>query len=141
MASPMDDVVLLLANSAEQAPGGMISALGIGWSVTTSPTAPFALILFVKVPWDISNIRHKVVLNLLNDDGQPALIEGSPVQVTLEFETGRPPGLKPGTPIDWAQALNVGPIPLKPGRYEWQLMIDGPVCATRPFTVRETSAA
>jgi hypothetical protein len=136
MASPIEDVVLLLANSAEQTPAGLISALGIGWSITSSPTAPSSLILFVKVPWDISNIRHKVVLNLLNDDGQPTLVDGNPLQVTLEFETGRPPGLKPGTPIDWAQALNIGSIPLEPGRYEWQLAIDGVVRTTRPFTVK-----
>lgn len=136
MASPIEDVVLLLANSAEQTPGGLMSALGIGWSITGSPTAPFSLILFVKVPWDVSNIRHKVVLNLLTDDGQPAVVEGHPLQVTVEFETGRPPGLKPGTQIDWAQALNVGPLPLEPGRYEWQLTIDGTIRTTRPFTVR-----
>jgi hypothetical protein len=136
MASPIEDVVLLLANAAEQGPTGLISALGIGWSITTSPTAPTSLILFVKVPWDISNIRHKAVLNLLDDDGQPVHLDGNEVEVDIEFETGRPPGLKPGTPIDWAQALNVPSIPLEPGRYEWQLTIDGVVSTTRPFTVR-----
>jgi len=36
----MDDVTLLLANASEQTPGGTLSALGIGWSMTTSPTPP-----------------------------------------------------------------------------------------------------
>src|SRR3954451_13840437 len=98
----MDDDALLLANSALQSPDGLISALGIGWSVTTSPTSPCALLLFVKVPWDQTNVKHRAVLDLLDADGAPALLDGGPVQVTMEFETGRPPGVPSGTPIDWA---------------------------------------
>ena len=136
MASPIEDVTLLLANSAEQAPNGLISALGIGWSVTSSPTAPSAVILLVKVPWDITNIPHKAVLNLLDGDGQPVHVNGNQIEVVIDFETGRPPGLKPGTPIDWAQALTLPSIPIPPGRYVWRLVIDETYSTTRPFTVR-----
>jgi hypothetical protein len=46
--------------------------------------------------------------------------------MSADFEVGRPPGLKPGTPIDLPLAINVGPMPIPPGgRYEWRLSIDG----------------
>ena len=55
-----------------------------------------------------------------------------------EFEVGRPPGLKPGTPLDFPVAVNSTPLPLEPGRYEWRLTIDGTSREdwTLPFTVR-----
>jgi len=55
-----------------------------------------------------------------------------------EFEVGRPPGLKPGTPLDFPVAVNSTPLPLEPGRYEWRLTIDGATREdwTMPFTVR-----
>ena len=42
----------------------------------------------------------------------------------VPFEVGRPAGLKPGTPLDFPVAINSGPLPLEPGRYEWRLTID-----------------
>lgn len=137
----MDDVTLLLANAVEQTPGGLLSALGIGWSVTSSPTAPAALLMFVKVPWDQTNIRHDVVLDLITDDGSPARVEGTPIQITVEFETGRPAGVLPGTPIDWAQGIGLGSLPLEPGRYEWRMQIDRNEVAQRAFTVRRASGS
>ena len=55
-----------------------------------------------------------------------------------EFEVGRPPGLKPGTPLDFPVAVNSTPLPLEPGRYEWRLTIDGATREdwTMPFSVR-----
>ena len=44
----------------------------------------------------------------------------------IEFEVGRPAGIKPGTPLELPLAVNSGPLPLEPGgRYEWRLSIDG----------------
>jgi Family of unknown function (DUF6941) len=133
-----DDVVLVPANAAEHNQlQGLVSALGLGWSVTSSPTPPFAIIIFIKVPWDVANVRHRAVLDLLTSDGDPAHdVTGLPLNALIEFETGRPPGLTPGTPIDWTQALNIASISLEPGCYEWRLEIDGKPAARRPFTVR-----
>lgn len=136
----MDDVVLLLANSAEQSPGGTISALGIGWSLVTTPTPPAALILLVKVPWDQTNVKHVAVLHLVDADGEtvslgPDIVRTAPLRIDIEFETGRPPGLARGTAIDWAQSINIGSLPLPSGRYEWRLTIDEAHAGRRPFTV------
>ena len=44
----------------------------------------------------------------------------------VEFEVGRPAGIKPGTPLELPLAVNSGPLALEPGgRYEWRLTIDG----------------
>ena len=44
----------------------------------------------------------------------------------IEFEVGRPPGIKPGTPLELPVAINSSPLPLELGkRYEWMLSIDG----------------
>jgi len=71
-------------------------------------------------------------LYILGDaDGQPVLAENEdsdevPIVLDADFETGRPAGMKPGTPLDLTMAVTLGPLPLDPGsRYEWRLTIDG----------------
>ena len=138
----IDDVVLLLANAADQPPGNvMISALGIGWSMTSSPTAPSALLLFIKVPWGETNVKHQIALSLVDGDGRPALMNDEPVHVEIEFEAGRPPGLVRGQSIDWAHALNLPPLELRPGRYVWRLTLDGEPKTSRDFTVGSAGGA
>ncbi len=86
---------------------------------------------------------HSFTVELLDADGAEVVLETSEddqQQMAFggEFEVGRPPGLKPGTPLDFPVAMNSTPLPLEAGRYEWRLTIDG---KTRedwrlPFTVR-----
>ena len=82
-------------------------------------------------------------VELLDADGSPIGFEDDEesdqvVAFGGEFEVGRPPGLKPGTPLDFPVAVNSTPLPLEPGRYEWRLTIDGASHEdwTVPFTVR-----
>jgi hypothetical protein len=119
---------MLLAD-AVQAAEGKLYILGGGWSIRAPDPVPMAIALYVQVPWDRTNEQHSWVLELLDADGQPVLVgddEEEPVRVEGGFEVGRPPGLKPGTPIDVPLAINFGPLPLEPGgRYEFRLAIDG----------------
>jgi hypothetical protein len=122
-------VTLLLADSA-QAVNGKLYILGGGWSITGPDPAPSAIAIKIDVPWDEANKRHVFGLTLLNEDGQPVkvptLTGDRAVELSGEFEVARPPGLKPGTPIDLALALNIGPLPLPPdSRYVWRFSIDG----------------
>ena len=41
------------------------------------------------------------------------------------FETGRPPGVTHGTPLDSVFAVSILPLASAPGRHEWRLTIDG----------------
>jgi hypothetical protein len=52
--------------------------------------------------------------------------EAEPVKIESILEVGRPPGVKPGTPLAVPFAVNFGPIPLEAGsQYVWRLSIDG----------------
>ena len=99
---------MLLADYAAVS-DGKLTIVGGGWSQTGPEPASFGIGLLIQV-----------------------------VAFGGEFEVGRPPGLKPGTPLDFPVAVNSTPLPLEPGRYEWRLTIDGASREdwTLPFTVR-----
>ena len=93
------DVVLLLCDYAE-ALNGKLYVMGGGWSSLFAANQPVttAVAALVSVPWDRTNLLHRVRLELLTDDGEPVEIEGQNVLIEGEFEVGRPPGVKPGRP-------------------------------------------
>jgi len=122
---------------------GKLTIVGGGWSQTGPEPAAFGIGLLIQVPWDQANTPHAFSVELLDTDGASVSFdtdeEGEqPVSFGGEFEVGRPPGLKPGTPLDFPVAVNSSPLPLEPGRYEWRLTIDGTSHQdwTLPFTVR-----
>ncbi len=122
-------VTLLLADAA-QAVDGKLYILGGGWSITGPGPAPMALAIKIEVPWHQANERHAWRLSLVDADGQavelPTEDGAQPVAIEAQFEVGRPPGLKPGTPIDVVMAVSFGPLTLAPdGRFTWRLEIDG----------------
>ena len=89
---------------------------------------------------------HAFSVELLDADGAAVVVDGDEGEQAVafggEFEVGRPPGIKPGTPLDFPVAVNSTPLPLEQGRYEWRLTIDGASRAdwTLPFTVRAEEA-
>jgi len=120
---------LLLADYAQVA-DGKLNLIGAGWSITGPQPSPFALAVLILVPWDRTNERHGFQIELLDADGHPVIVptpEGEAALVVAgEFEVGRPPGLRRGTPLDVPLAINLPPQPFPPGdRFEWRLMIDG----------------
>jgi len=123
------DAHVLLADFAQTDNFGKVNALGLGWSVTTAPTPHHSVIVLPKVGWDEANMQHHLTLCLLTADGTnavevPTPFGQQPLQVEVDFEVGRPAGIPPGSTIDHAVAINVGPgLPLVPGRYEWRMQI------------------
>ncbi len=124
---------------------GKLTIVGGGWSQTGPEPASFGIGLLIQVPWDQANTLHAFSVELLDSDGAEVVLETAeeeedeqPVAFGGEFEVGRPPGLKPGTPLDFPVAVTSTPLPLEPGRYEWRLTIDGASREdwTLPFTVR-----
>jgi hypothetical protein len=122
---------------------GKLTIVGGGWSQTGPEPASFGIGLLIQVPWDQANTRHSFSVELLDSDGVAVGFESDEdsdqvVAFGGEFEVGRPPGLKPGTPLDFPVAVNSTPLPLEAGRYEWRLTIDGASREdwTMPFTVR-----
>ncbi len=126
---------------------GKLTIVGGGWSQTGPEPSAFGIGLLIQVPWDQANTRHVFSVELLDADGAEVVLQTEdedeqPVAFGGEFEVGRPPGLKPGTPLDFPVAVNSTPLPLEPGLYEWRLTIDGQAREfwTLPFTVRAEEA-
>jgi hypothetical protein len=121
-------VTMLLADAA-QAVGGKLYILGGGWSIIGPQPAPTAIALKIEVPWNEANISHRLHLALFDEDGKPVVIPtpdgDKPYEIHLTFEVGRPPGLRPGTPLDVALAISIAPIALRPeSRYVWRCSIN-----------------
>lgn len=139
------EAVVLLANAAEANQNGLVNALGLGWSVTGTPTPPAAIVVMMKVPWTDTNQQHDFCLKLVDADGQEVMLgqnpqtgEVAPLQLVGQFEVGRPPGLPHGTSLDNALTINIGPgLPLVPGAiYQWRLEVNGSEVAAQSFFVR-----
>jgi hypothetical protein len=121
-------VTMLLAD-AVQAVDGKLYILGGGWSIRNAEPTPMAIAIKLEVPWTEANQRHTVALTLLDEDNRPVMVPtpvgDRPVELSAEFEVGRPVGLRPGTPLDVPLAINLGPLPLQPDRrYIWRCSID-----------------
>ena len=119
---------VLLADFAQADANGKVNALGLGWSVTGTPIPNHAVVMMLKIGWDEANTPRHLTLSLLTADGAhavdvPTPFGPQPLQVEMDFEVGRPPGLVRGSTIDHAVAINVGSLSLQPGRYEWRLEI------------------
>lgn len=97
--------------------------LGAGWSVTGTPTAPAAVAVFVRIPWDRTNEKLQLSLSLRDADGAPVRVNEEQVAQEGVLEAGRPPGLEHGATIDLPFILPVPPLLLPPGRYEWRLSV------------------
>lgn len=138
MASPVI-ATLVLCDAAIADPLGKVNMLGAGWSVTGSPTAPQAVAVLIKVPWDRTNQQLPLRLKLMSPDGQAIKLAGPEgetiVGAEAYVEAGRPAGLAPGSHINAAFVLNLAPLPLAPGRYEWRLEIGQDTAAVEGFTV------
>src|SRR5579864_6222600 len=121
-------VTMMLADSA-QAVAGKLYVLGGGWSITGPTPSPSAIVVKIDVPWDEANIRHHAKLELVTTDNKPVEVAtptgNLPLEIKFDFEAGRPAGIKPGTPLDFSAAINLGPLPLEPNqRYVWKLSIN-----------------
>jgi Family of unknown function (DUF6941) len=124
-------VTLLLADAAQPAGSAKVSALGLGWSATSSPTTPMALVVLIDLDQDEYG-RHEFRV-WLSPRGEDAAVKvkGADGDAALEFggafEVQAPDEVVEDVPARVNLALNVAPsLPVSPGRvYEWRAEIDG----------------
>lgn len=137
MAAPVE-VQVILCDAAVADASGKLHMLGAGWSLTASPTSPHAVALLIKVPWDRTNQKLPLMLELLDADGAPVELTDGPIGVQAEIEVGRPPGIPAGIMLDSAFTVGLGPLPLLPGRYQWRASLSGQLFSAF-FTVLDGS--
>ena len=127
------DITLFLADYAQADANNKVHAIGIGWTITTSPSPPHAVVALLGVPWDQTNREHTFSFVLTDQDGREVQglpdADGNPTTVKVEgsFEVGRPVGLPPGRPIAVPLVINVVPgLQLEQRTsYDWTLVVDG----------------
>jgi hypothetical protein len=145
LTAPTTDVeATMLLCDAAHAVGGKLYVLGGGWSLLTKvqPTANMALAVKLSVPWSRSNERIQMEAVLITDQGDEVMQHpDKPIRAEGQLELGRPPGLRPGTPLDATFVLNFEGIDLGVGGYVWELRVDGAVAARVPFQVVDPGAS
>lgn len=137
-------VTMLLCDAAESV-GGKLYILGAGWSQILLPDHPINMSLAIKleIPWHQANDPHRVVARLVDGDGEQVTLpvpegeeaEPIPVRNEVRIETGRPPGLAPGTNLDAPFVFNFQGLALPAGSYVWELEVEGNVEARAAFRV------
>lgn len=130
LTRPKIDFKVILCDSAQADPNsGKLHMLGAGWTIVGTPTSPHAVALLIQVPWDRANEQLELKIELLDADGRPVRAadaeDAPPICGEAQLEVGRPAGVARGSPLSASFALNVGPMPLTPGRYEWRATVDG----------------
>lgn len=132
-------ITALLCDSAQVA-DGKLYILGGGWSVCGPGPFLHGLAIKVEVPWNAANQKHRLVAELIHQDGNTVSIGEPPGEVNFvtEFEVGRPAGLLSATPLDVPFAVNFGPMELPAGEmYAWRISVDGPEIDRVNFQTRQ----
>ena len=119
----------MLADYAE-AVNGKLYIMGGGRTFAGPAPSSFAIAFLIEIPWDETNRRHVLHVDLVDGDGRPVTVSTPTGERSVEidggFEVGRPAGLKPGTPQTVPVAMNIGPLPLAPGHdYVWRCSVNG----------------
>src|SRR5438445_573964 len=104
------------------------SAAGL-WNETGPAPSPSALAAIVEVDWDETNTEHTLLFTLVDGDEQPVMVQTptgqQPLRVEAKFSVGRPPQAKRGSSFNMPFAVNIGPLPLQPGKvYVWRCRIN-----------------
>jgi len=133
----------VLADTGRAMPGTSVNLLNAGWTATTAVALPAggwtipeqALTIFIESPWDQLNKLHNLVIELVDDEGDPAYFmpgpaEGAPVvRIESQVVVAPVPGAPNGTPGLATVFLDLPAgsmwIPAPRRRYVWRISAEG----------------
>lgn len=124
-------VTVLLADAAQSSPDGKAHVLGLGWTFTSAPTPPMALVVLLDVDQPESNRQVPCRIDLVDEDGNEVRLLGPdgqarPVSMTFGVQITRPSGYPEGVPVRVVSSVQVPPMPLPAGRrFQWRVLVDG----------------
>lgn len=136
---------MLLCDAAHVA-GDKLYILGGGWGRAIK-IGPITMVLALRweTPWHETNLKHKLKVQLMSNDGKvvtplnapidPATAKPAPLVIELEFEVGRPPGMPAGSPVISLLAPGVAVDLQAANGYRWEMLIDGKILDTASFDV------
>lgn len=134
------EVTTMLCDYAEAIQGKLYIAGGAWTTWRANRPIDASIAAVISVEWNQTNQKHKLQLELLDEDGRPvADASGNPVRIEGDFEAGRPPGVVPGDALVSAFAFRVQGVPLKKGAYKFALRIDGTEVSANTFRVERDS--
>lgn len=128
------DVEWLILADAAQVVGGKLYLLGGGWE-NLVVNAPFptqqlcAIAASFRVPWNETNQRHNVEVEVAHEDGQVL------VQMGGQIEVGRPPGIPLGQEQRAQLAFSAVLTFERPGTYVVVGRVEGQEMLRVPFNV------
>jgi hypothetical protein len=133
------DVTMLLCDTAEEV-NGKLYVMGGGWTHLLTPNQPITMALgvVIGVPWDRTNERHQLQVQLVDDDGTLVTVGEQPVETVGQLAVGRPLGVKPGSAINAVMAFKFNGLSLDTGGYVWELRVADTQART-PFWVVDPS--
>jgi hypothetical protein len=121
------NVTMVLADHAQVAEGKLFVAGG-GWTDMTG-AAPFALAMVIEVPVEQAGRSHKFEVDLIDSDGQMALMPAPigmvPVHHEMTFEIAKPDDATTASSFVNPFVIKYGPMQVAPADYEWRLKVDG----------------
>lgn len=127
---------ILLCDWAEVI-NGKLYAQGIGWDrLHHDKQTHTAVAVLLFVPYDLTNRKHHVTLELLTEDGG-GYPEEAPISGGMDVEVGRPPGTKAGQEMIVPFALRVDGLKYERGGYRWELKVNDELVETASLTAQE----
>ena len=97
--------------------------------------------VMLSVPWHATNEKHVFRLTLQTEDGVVVKdAQENRFEIVGEFETGRPAGTKPGSPIRTPLTFRVQQLDLAVGGYAFVLEVDETEITRAQFTVAQPPA-
>lgn len=135
------NLTMLLADAAQDAPGGKVSALGIGWTRIPQPVAAFSIIGFAELTGAEAVQPHDLAITLCDLDGNPVMADADHVliRVDVQLQGQVADDLEEYECVRLQFAIPIpGGMPVEPGGYQFKAVIDDDPAQSATYRFRVT---